>query len=433
MVKMWLRALRRVKTRTIPNSTSGIPAANALPAGSRLFRWGLSAIAASVALGCAWLLLLQLRASDSDTETKKDKGIAYRNDRVSSVPWSVHIVTVDRKDPTLEIHSMMGRGSFVGLNPISEQVLSLPAGLGTPLAGVNGDFYQREGSSYPGDPRGLQIVEGELVSAPTGGTAFWTDAEGNPHVAIVTSQFKVTWPDGQSYSFGLNEERQSGKFVLFTPALGRKTGTRDGREFLLERAADGPWLPLRAGQTYTAKVREVKDSGNNRIEADTVILSAGRLLVSNLPPTPAGTVLKISTAMTPDLSGAKTAIGGGSIVTQDGRKTKIERAGLSRFVDSYSQRSAFERHPRSAIGWNKTHFYLIEVDGRQRGLSVGMTLEELGEYMAKLGCEEAMSLDGGGSATFWYRGRIMNSPCDGTERPVANGLVVVRKNSPPSR
>ncbi|HYV29980.1 MAG TPA: phosphodiester glycosidase family protein, partial [Candidatus Binatia bacterium] len=86
-----------------------------------------------------------------------------------------------------------------------------------------------------------------------------------------------------------------------------------------------------------------------------------------------------------------------------------------------------ERHPRSALGWNKTHFFLAEVDGRQRSLSLGMTLEELGEYMAKLGCEEAMSLDGGGSSTFWYRGRVVNSPCDGTERPVANGLVVVRK------
>jgi len=87
----------------------------------------------------------------------------------------------------------------------------------------------------------------------------------------------------------------------------------------------------------------------------------------------------------------------------------------------------FERHPRSAVGFSKTHIYLVEVDGRQRGLSVGMKLEELGEYMAKIGCEEAINLDGGGSATFWYRGRIVNSPCDGTERAVANGLVLVRK------
>ena len=36
-----------------------------------------------------------------------------------------------------------------------------------------------------------------------------------------------------------------------------------------------------------------------------------------------------------------------------------------------------ERHPRSAVGWNADSYFLVEVDGRQRGLSVGMTLEEL--------------------------------------------------------
>jgi exopolysaccharide biosynthesis protein len=89
----------------------------------------------------------------------------------------------------------------------------------------------------------------------------------------------------------------------------------------------------------------------------------------------------------------------------------------------------YERHPRSVLGWNSTHFFLGEVDGRQRRLSVGMTLEELGEYMARMGCSVAMSLDGGGSATLWFDGRVRNSPCDGAERPVANGLVVTRKSS----
>ena len=86
-----------------------------------------------------------------------------------------------------------------------------------------------------------------------------------------------------------------------------------------------------------------------------------------------------------------------------------------------------ERHPRSAIGWDQRYLYLVEVDGRQDKLSVGMTLEELASYLAKLGCTEAMNLDGGGSATLWCDGRVRNSPCDGRERPIANALVVLRK------
>jgi exopolysaccharide biosynthesis protein len=60
-------------------------------------------------------------------------------------------------------------------------------------------------------------------------------------------------------------------------------------------------------------------------------------------------------------------------------------------------------------------------------LSVGMTFAELADYMVKLGCEEAMSLDGGGSATCWVTGQVMNSPSEGRERPMANALVVVEK------
>ena len=84
------------------------------------------------------------------------------------------------------------------------------------------------------------------------------------------------------------------------------------------------------------------------------------------------------------------------------------------------------RHPRSAIGWNKDYFFMVEVDGRQRK-SLGMTFPELAEYMLKLGCEEAMNLDGGGSATLWVDGEVVNSPSRGRERPAANALALLKK------
>jgi hypothetical protein len=45
-----------------------------------------------------------------------------------------------------------------------------------------------------------------------------------------------------------------------------------------------------------------------------------------------------------------------------------------------------------------------------------MTLEELASFMIKLGCEEAMNLDGGGSATLWYDGDVRISPSSGGAR-----------------
>ena len=58
-----------------------------------------------------------------------------------------------------------------------------------------------------------------------------------------------------------------------------------------------------------------------------------------------------------------------------------------------------------------------------------MTFEELADYLMKIGCDNAMSLDGGGSSTLWALGQVMNNPCEGRERGAANGLAVVAKET----
>jgi len=93
---------------------------------------------------------------------------------------------------------------------------------------------------------------------------------------------------------------------------------------------------------------------------------------------------------------------------------------------AYEYASMFERHPRAAIGWNDRYFFLVVVDGRQR-VSIGMTLEELSNFLVRLGCDEAMNFDGGGSATLWFEGEVRNNPCERVEREIANCLVVVSK------
>jgi exopolysaccharide biosynthesis protein len=139
-----------------------------------------------------------------------------------------------------------------------------------------------------------------------------------------------------------------------------------------------------------------------------------------------GAILQISTATAPALHGVKTAISGGPILVRNGRRQKTDENG----PETYEMSSMFERHPRAAIGWNQSSIFLVEVDGRQRGLSVGMTLDELANFMVALGCQDAMNFDGGGSATLWYDGEVRNSPCERAERDIANCLVIVKKKLP---
>ncbi|MDB6030489.1 MAG: metallophosphoesterase, partial [Verrucomicrobiales bacterium] len=352
-------------------------------------------------------------------------GAAYRNDRVADVPWSVHIGRIDRSKGDIEIHSVHARGKALGLATLSAIVNYERSQLGSPLVGVNGDFYQMRGRPFEGDPRGLQIMNGELLSGPSEGISFWVDAGGQPHLGNVTSRFQMKWPGGKQTSLGVNDQRRA-ECVLYTPAAGGFTGTSsNGVELILELSGDGPWLPLKTGASYHAKVQSVIESGNSRIGPWQMVLSVPANLKRTIPKVEAGTVLEFSTATAPDLRGVTSAISGGPILVRDGKWQELPKAASGSVA--YGERTKYERHPRSAIGWNDNAFYVVEVDGRQPGLSVGMTLEELGKYMIKLGCTEVMNLDGGGSAMFWANGKIQSSPCEGHEREIANALIVVRK------
>jgi hypothetical protein len=89
-------------------------------------------------------------------------------------------------------------------------------------------------------------------------------------------------------------------------------------------------------------------------------------------------------------------------------------------------------HPRTAVGVDRDHKALIilVVDGRQ-DFSRGHTMVELARLMRRLGAEDALNLDGGGSTTLAAvrRGelRVLNSPSDGVQRQVPNGIEVIYK------
>jgi hypothetical protein len=106
-----------------------------------------------------------------------------------------------------------------------------------------------------------------------------------------------------------------------------------------------------------------------------------------------------------------------------GNKVLLLR-GVRRVVDD------LEMHPRTAIGIDRDtgQVLMLVVDGRQ-SFSRGYTMVELANLMAALGADDALNLDGGGSSTLLAldpEGRIgvRNSPSDGVERKVANGLSV---------
>lgn len=365
-----------------------------------------------------------LAASPEIRGKRSEDGITYWNERSPKVPWSVHIIQVDRSRKDLGFFSAHARNRILGVGMLAEQARTVPKELGKAVAAVNGDFYLRDNPTYAGDPRGLQIMNGDLISGPST-VCVWFDAAGNPHLDEVAGDFKAKVGNGREFTFRLNEPRQRANPVLYTPTYGVSTRAVGGQELILEKDGDSPWLPLRPNETFRARVREVSSSGNTRFTPDVMVLSFPPQLAEQISGIEAGSKVEIATTLTPSLKDSRVAIAGGPALIKDGKAFTLKSPppGSS---SNYSERSKYERHPRSAVGWSPTHFYLVTVDGRQPDLSVGMKLAELAEVFVRLGCTDAMNLDGGKSAQMWLNGRTVNDPCQG-EDTVANSLIVIRK------
>ena len=75
-----------------------------------------------------------------------------------------------------------------------------------------------------------------------------------------------------------------------------------------------------------------------------------------------------------------------------------------------------DRSPRTAIGQvGPLSYVFVVVDGRQDG-SRGVTHKQLAAVMGELGCTVAYNLDGGGSSTLVFHGKVFNTLSEGAQR-----------------
>ncbi len=99
-------------------------------------------------------------------------------------------------------------------------------------------------------------------------------------------------------------------------------------------------------------------------------------------------------------------------------------------------------HPRTAAGVDAAgrSLVLAVVDGRQPDLSEGVNEHELAGIMQGLGCDDAVNLDGGGSSVMLLgplgedagRPRVVNSPSDGSPRPLPSLLGIRPRDREPA-
>jgi hypothetical protein len=317
-------------------------------------------------------------------------------------PIVAHLLAVDLDTPGVGL-DYMASDHVSDTAPVKTLVDGDP---GRAVAGVNGDFYD---IGRTGAPLGLgKAIGGKLLHARTAGwnNAFYVDKKGVPQIGdlpMVTNvrdrpRIKVT-----SYNQPFVAADSVGVWD-------KNWGTTDGYTMTQGQRKGIKAVWVRKHRVY--KVKHVLK--NNRKIPGTLLVARGKG-VKMLSKLKKGRKVNVKAWLK---GKPRMAITGDRPLIDDG---------VIKVVDNKVM------HPRTAVGINRdaNEVLILVVDGRS-SVSRGYTMVELANLMIDLGADEALNLDGGGSSTMVARNaaganQVLNTPSDGFQRWVANGLEVTYK------
>jgi exopolysaccharide biosynthesis protein len=365
----------------------------------------------------------------------------------TSGPWVVRVLTMDPRVYHGEISATHG-SSISGRNTVS----ALGRFTGA-LAAVNAGFFvMLPVDGVPGDPAGLLIDHGKLLSEATGGR-------------IAMSMFNRNAPDGETYVRfqylsttmnmvigkdiahrvqGINRKpgviRNCGEkggtptgqprhdytctnpneLVVITPEFGTPTPSGDGIEAVVDSTGIMRELRNRVSQAVPSGGFLVQGIGNE-----------AKWLHSNVH---VGDSIRLefkvtdSRGHTVKFDSNDSAVNGGPGLVVDGKPDIRPVADGLVHPDepSFLLRWGVQRHPRTMAGIDaQNRILLVTVDGHQPGHSLGLSLAEGARLMIGLGAINAMNLDGGGSTAMVVKGELISSPSDPAgERPVGDAIYI---------
>ena len=330
-------------------------------------------------------------------------------------PVVLNVITAPRPGGLYQLKPLLSNGMILG----KERVTSMERGISNSatVAGVNGDLFNFK----DGHPSGMLMQNGVLQSPPYRfRSSVGITSDGRLNVGRVS--FFGYWQGlGQRRPLtGLNQPPRGDGTSLFTPAWGAATPRIPG----VVEAVLRPFPPAVTGKELSGFVYVQNNTGGGTpIPRDGAVLVARGSQVAKLAQeATVGTEIFTRLILSPDwpTSGVTDALGGGPVIVRNGKA--VWTAG-----EDFLPSQLGPRNPRTAVGQRRDgKIILLAVDGRRRGLSVGLTNWELAQAMVRLGAVTASALDAGGSTTMAFDGKLLNRPSDpGGERPVAETLAVL--------
>ncbi|MEU6159582.1 phosphodiester glycosidase family protein [Streptomyces sp. NPDC047130] len=348
-------------------------------------------------------------------------------------PWVVRVLTVDPRTFRGEL-----AGDFGPDLERRERTGALAAARGA-TAAVNGGFFVLDpAAGAPGDPAGLGVYDGRVLSESVGGRPSLLFSADARRAAVA----RPTWSgsvagggtvlplDGVNRVPGLIRNcggtgdaptdlprhdttcTDQGELVAFTPEFGAATPSGEGAEVVLDARDRVVEVRSPRGGTLPPGGRSVQGTGARAAELAELAEESQKLTIRSRVRGPR----------------ADFVVNGGPELVRDGRRHATPAAdGMIRPGDpSFTYGWVTRRNPRTLAGVDaRGRILLATADGRATA-SLGLSIAEAAAVAQALGMRDAVNLDGGGSTTMVAGDRVINAPSDAAgERPVGDAILVL--------
>ncbi|MEU1079517.1 phosphodiester glycosidase family protein [Streptomyces sp. NPDC005908] len=357
-------------------------------------------------------------------------------------PWRLDVLTIDPRTfrGTLD--------ATHGPDIENRETVSALADDVDAVAAVNAGFFVLDPrSGAPGDPAGVGLYDGRLLSEPVSGRPGFVVQDNGRRTQIT----RLTWEgkvsargtsltlDGVNRVPGLirncgGSEGDSptalplhdvtctnpDQLVAFTPEYGASTPQGEGVEAVLDSRG---------------RVRELRSvRGGSLPPGGSSIQATGRHVAALTALARPGERLRIDTGLRDDRGRRVTPGPGTDIVNAGPELVRGGRLHVTPATDgmvhpgdpSWYYGWVHKRNPRTLAGTDASgRTVLVTADGRSTD-SLGLSITESAKVARSLGLRDAVNLDGGGSTTMVAKGQVVNVPSDAAgERPVGDALLIL--------
>ncbi len=319
----------------------------------------------------------------------------------------IHILEYDLNNPNIKIDILRNNEEWSKRVPLTTMATS------NTLAGINASFFDT--ASIYADILGFELSDGQVVYAKNNynrteakSSSLNQNKDGTISFGYISNQIKFETENGTTvYIDTVNGMQSFDNPVVFTGNVIQDTTYVDSKYDLYKVIVEN-------GQV----VQIVPPKTVATLNENQIALITTHSYIVDVMPVGTGIIYEPLTNVGDKISEYELILSGGGNLLIDG---EIVNDGIQVYPNL--------RVPRSAVGTTEDNKLItVVVDGR--GTSIGATHNEVANILIEQGVTNAIMLDGGGSSEMMAINHnnvnvVQNSPSDGKERNISNGLGFV--------